>query len=106
MWSGTEVRRFTPHSHATGEHQGAELVPTIFLITSTPASVPLNFVAECLLIPIELAPQHSYLHTMVLPTKIRHRLTMELDMHTLGHPASLLFTYIILSYLTGSHLLT
>jgi hypothetical protein len=41
-----------------------------------------------------------------LPTKIGYRLTMGLDMHTLGHPASLLFTYIILSYLTGSHLLT
>ena len=33
----------TPHFYATEEHQGAELVPTIFLITSTPAFLPLNF---------------------------------------------------------------
>ena len=77
-------------SHATEGHQGAELVPTIFLITSTPASEPLNFIAERLLVPIgsSFASQRSYLHTTVLPTKIGHRLTMELDMHTLGHLVS------------------
>ena len=70
------------HSHVTVEHQGAELVPTIFLITSTPASAPLNFVVEWLLVPIgwSFAPQRSYFRTMVLPTKTGHHLTTELDM--------------------------